>query len=73
MHNLSNPSLPDQLAALLNKWGVEGSSLILEITEAGILKDPEQVIQVLSQLRETGVKFSIDDFGACYSSMAYLK
>ncbi len=73
MHNLNNPSLPDQLAALLNKWGVEGGSLILEITEAGILKDPERVIQVLSQLTETGVKFSIDDFGACYSSMTYLK
>ena len=73
MHNLSNPSLPDQLAALLGKWGVEGSSLILEITEAGILKNPDQVIRVLARLKETGVKFSIDDFGARYSSMAYLK
>lgn len=73
MHNLSDPSLPDQLATLLNKWGVAGSSLILEITEASILKDPDRVIGVLSRLRETGVKFSIDDFGACYSSMTYLK
>ena len=73
MHNLSNPSLPDQLAALLSKWDVDGSSLILEITEASIIKDPDRVIGVLSRLRETGVKFSVDDFGACYASMAYLK
>lgn len=73
MYNLSDASLPDQLTALLRKWNVDGASLMLEITESSIMNDPERVIQVLSRLKDTGVRFSVDDFGAGYSSLAYLK
>lgn len=73
MHNLIDPSLPDQLMGLLKKWDVEGDCLMLEITESSIMHDPGQVIRTLSRLKETGVKFSVDDFGTGYSSLTYLK
>lgn len=73
MHNICDPSLPDQLADLLKKWNMPGRCLMLEITESCIMRDPDLVIGVLLRLRETGVNFSIDDFGTGYSSLMYLK
>ena len=73
MHNLSDPGLPAQLADLLTKWNIDANSLMLEITESSIMRDPDQVIRTLLGIRQTGVKFSIDDFGTGYSSLTYLK
>jgi diguanylate cyclase len=74
MRNITDPTLHDQLSALLKKWNVAGSCLMLEITESCIMSDPDMVINILSRLKaETGVQFSIDDFGTGYSSLMYLK
>jgi diguanylate cyclase (GGDEF)-like protein/PAS domain S-box-containing protein len=47
--------------------------LELEITETGMLRDPEGVGRTLSELREFGVRVAIDDFGTGYSSLTHLK
>lgn len=49
------------------------SSLQLEITESIGMKNAEQTIKVLNELKEKGVQISIDDFGTGYSSLSYLK
>ena len=46
--------------------------LILEITE-GALTEHERTIDVLTALRQRGVRIAIDDFGVGYSSLARLK
>ena len=45
----------------------------MEITETAVIGNPEQAAHVLRQLDAMGVKVSIDDFGAGYTSLAYLR
>jgi EAL domain-containing protein (putative c-di-GMP-specific phosphodiesterase class I) len=47
--------------------------LELEITESLIMHDPEKVIALLGELKNTGIIISIDDFGTGYSSLEYLR
>jgi EAL domain-containing protein (putative c-di-GMP-specific phosphodiesterase class I) len=53
--------------------GRAGERIVVEITEGMFLTDSPGILGRLAQMRQTGVQFSIDDFGIGYSSMAYLK
>jgi predicted signal transduction protein with EAL and GGDEF domain len=48
------------------------SSLVLEITETGLMKGLDDVMPMLHRLTQHGVGISIDDFGTGYSSLSYL-
>jgi diguanylate cyclase (GGDEF)-like protein len=71
--SVTNPALPGAVTDLLRRTGVEPSRLILEITEAGVMDDPERSVPVLERLAATGVTLSLDDFGTGYSSLSYLQ
>ncbi len=53
--------------------GMEPSVLNLEITESVVLGHAEDTIRKMEQLRDMGITFAVDDFGAGYSSLSYLK
>ncbi|MBU3003347.1 EAL domain-containing response regulator [Paraglaciecola arctica] len=69
---LKNSQIVDELRYLLTRTGLVPSSLELEITEGCVIEDLQQTGKVLWQLKELGVRIAIDDFGAGYSSFAYL-
>jgi diguanylate cyclase (GGDEF)-like protein len=69
---LLDRSLPNDVANLLAKWGVDASRLQFEITEGAVISDP-CALAVLEELDAMGTQISIDDFGTGYSSLAYLK
>lgn len=72
-HQLRSPVLLAQVARALEKHGLKGASLELEITETAAMHDPAASIRQLKALRGLGVRLSIDDFGTGYSSLSYLK
>lgn len=57
----------------LDGAGLEPERLTLEITESIIMQNPDEAREILTELREMGVRVAIDDFGSGYSSLAYLK
>jgi EAL domain-containing protein (putative c-di-GMP-specific phosphodiesterase class I) len=50
-----------------------GERLILEITERSAMTVPELVVRFMSDLRRRGITFALDDFGAGYTSLRYLR
>lgn len=64
------------VASILNscmRFNIDPSKLSLEITESGIMANPEKAIAMTEVLKSKGLGLSIDDFGTGYSSLAYLK
>ena len=57
------PGLKDRVVELLDKYGLSGSRLELEVTESLLIEDTDSVCQTLSALKELGVGISMDDFG----------
>ena len=70
---LHSATLVNQVARALEKYGLDGDDLELEITESVAMHDPDVSISQLKALRDLGVRLSIDDFGTGYSSLSYLK
>jgi diguanylate cyclase (GGDEF)-like protein len=71
--NLQDVALPDQVAMLLDSFGVPAGALTLEITEDVLMADAARSQQVMAGLRRLGVRLSIDDYGTGYSSLSYLR
>jgi predicted signal transduction protein with EAL and GGDEF domain len=53
--------------------GVSPELLELEITESLLMDEAEHSISQLNELRASGISIAIDDFGAAYSSLTYLR
>ncbi|MGQ7845778.1 EAL domain-containing protein [Granulosicoccus sp. 3-233] len=70
--NLHDGTLPTLISNCLSTTGLPASALILEVTEGTVMTDIERACEVLSQVRSLGVTFSVDDYGAGYSSLSYL-
>ena len=58
---------------ILEKHGLCGEQLELEITESLLLHNAEQAIDTLHRLKALGVRIALDDFGTGFSSLSYLK
>ncbi|HEB86417.1 MAG TPA: GGDEF domain-containing response regulator [Gammaproteobacteria bacterium] len=63
----------DSLRKLLAAGNFGADVLEVEITESGIMQNPELAAENLITMKSMGVGVAIDDFGTGYSSLAYLK
>lgn len=76
--NLSIKQLREQnfiliLDRLMKDTRCKAEWIALEITEGQIMTNPQEAIEVLSQISEMGIELAVDDFGTGYSSLSYLK
>ncbi|MFT5484782.1 MAG: EAL domain-containing protein (putative c-di-GMP-specific phosphodiesterase class I) [Halieaceae bacterium] len=57
----------------LDIYQVKPSRLVIEVTESIMVANQTGMLEQLAQLRELGVKVSIDDFGTGFSSLNYFR
>lgn len=70
---LGTINLPEHIDQQLREHEIKPESLIIEITEAGVMQDARIGLDVLLRLRLKGVGLSIDDFGTGYSTIDQLR
>jgi diguanylate cyclase (GGDEF)-like protein len=71
-YQLCQDDLLEFIKKALLENNIQGNEISLEITENIIINDIDRSINLMSQLKALGVRFSIDDFGTGYSSLSYL-
>jgi diguanylate cyclase (GGDEF)-like protein/PAS domain S-box-containing protein len=71
-HQLKENGLVQHIDYLLQKTGLAGHQLKLEITESAFLETIASKASIVQQLKSFGMQLCIDDFGTGYSSLSRL-
>lgn len=71
--DLSSPELIGLFETRIKRYQLKAEQVIIELTETAAMDDPHRGLKALNELTAIGLKLSIDDFGAGYSSLSYLK
>ncbi|PNY79512.1 hypothetical protein CVO96_18955 [Deinococcus koreensis] len=64
--------LAESVRRALAESGLPAERLELEITESLMMQSPERAVRLLSELKRTGVRVVLDDFGTGFSNLSYL-
>ncbi|WP_395345647.1 EAL domain-containing protein [Ningiella sp. W23] len=63
----------EELRQCFDIFRVAPQCMVMELTETVLIKKPEQIGNVLAEVKALGVKLALDDFGTGYSSLSYLQ
>ncbi|MCC7046653.1 MAG: EAL domain-containing protein, partial [Alphaproteobacteria bacterium] len=69
---IAQGDLVGEIRGVLERTGLKGAQLKIELTESAIMENPELAAAILVQVRDLGVGLCVDDFGTGYSSLSYL-
>ncbi len=72
IQNLTDPKLISYITSTAEKFNVNLTEIVFEVTETSMSEDMEMVVTCLTQLVSLGCKIALDDYGTGYSSLAYL-
>lgn len=61
------------LIGIITKYNINPKNIELEITESVFIDNMNDIIKKMKELREFGIRFSMDDFGTGFSSLSYLR
>ncbi len=67
------PDFFESIKNELDEANLNPEYLEIELTEAALMENTNEVITIMNELKDYGVKLAIDDFGTGYSSLSYLK
>ncbi|TCL75830.1 diguanylate cyclase/phosphodiesterase [Rhizobium sp. BK251] len=70
---LMDPGTTNSILAILGRVGFDPHRLELEITETAVMSSADTAHRILSDLRQAGVRISLDDFGTGQSSLGRLR
>lgn len=70
---LTQGDIMEKVLEELEKSGLPGEALTLEVTESMQLQNLQYYNKIFSEWKKAGIKISVDDFGTGYSSLGYLK
>lgn len=66
-------NIVSSIADIIECNNISPRCLEVEITESMLMNDAELAIEILTLIKNMGIKISVDDFGTGYSSLSYLK
>ncbi len=69
---LEQPEFLAIVADALSESGLPPGQLCLEMTESVLMNETDEILILLTRLKEMGLQLAIDDFGTGYSSLSYL-
>lgn len=69
----AEPHFAQKVKNVITVTGVNPNHLKLELTESLVVADVENTIKTMNELRDIGIRFSMDDFGTGHSSLSYIK
>ena len=73
VRQLTDSNMAERVITVLRQTGLPPHSLELEITENLLLQPTDDILRVLNELNDRGVRLTVDDFGIGYSSLSYLQ
>jgi EAL domain-containing protein (putative c-di-GMP-specific phosphodiesterase class I) len=62
-----------RLTELVTGCGIDTHLINLEITETSYIKEPEETVHALEELKKLGLELWLDDFGTGHSSLTHLQ
>jgi diguanylate cyclase (GGDEF)-like protein/PAS domain S-box-containing protein len=68
-----HPEFIDEVLSCIRRAGIPPSRLKLELTESLLAENIDATMAKMRNLKDLGVRLSVDDFGIGYSSLSYLK
>lgn len=68
-----DPALNTIIIRTLERHRLAPGALEVELTETAAMEDADRTRRLVEELRDLGLSVAIDDFGAGYSSLSYLK
>ena len=72
-HTVMHPEFGDIFANYADSMNFKKDEFGLEVTETAELSDTKEAAKSLEKLKSKGIKIALDDFGAGYSSLRYIK
>ncbi len=70
--HLLNPTIAEDIIAVINKYEIDTKYIEVEMTEMSDFNDYNAFKMLVTKMKENGVLTSIDDFGTGYSSLNLL-
>jgi sensor c-di-GMP phosphodiesterase-like protein len=70
---LMDPEFGEAIKQSIGLWAMTPAQIVLEVTETAIWADRDRSLPILTDLRNLGIRVSIDDFGTGHSTLDYLR
>lgn len=68
-----NDNFVIDLKNIIKKYDIDTRFLEIELTERIMFRETNKIVSIIKEIKKIGIKVSLDDFGAGYSSLNILK